>query len=230
MARAGWGTSNYLSAAAAGVTAAPLTMAAWFNVSAAQGGTNDRAIMGLHNSSVASNRNTLHLQLPQTATGGSVGAYTSDGSGTVNALASGTYTQNAWQHGAAVFTSAASRAAFLNGANKGTNATSKTPSGIDTSVVGVVYGSSGAGGSLLANGGTGSIAEAAIWNIALSDAEIAALALGLSPLRMHPEALVDYWPIVGASAPEINFRSNPRALTLNGTLAQSVHPRIYAPS
>jgi len=37
----------------------------------------------------------------------------------------------------------------------------------------------------------GDLAEAAIWNIALSDADVARLATGESPLSVRPDALVD---------------------------------------
>ncbi|KKK59939.1 hypothetical protein LCGC14_3029330, partial [marine sediment metagenome] len=41
-----------------------------------------------------------------------------------------------------------------------------------------------------------SIAEVAIWNVALSNAEVALLAKGFSPLLIKPESLVSYWPLV----------------------------------
>ena len=41
----------------------------------------------------------------------------------------------------------------------------------------------------------GSLAEAAIWNAALSDAEVAALATGVSPLLVRPGSLVFYAPL-----------------------------------
>ena len=43
---------------------------------------------------------------------------------------------------------------------------------------------------------SGLIAETAIWSAALTDAEVAALARGISPLRIRPESLVCYWPLV----------------------------------
>jgi hypothetical protein len=43
---------------------------------------------------------------------------------------------------------------------------------------------------------SGSIAEAAIWNVALTDAKVAILAAGFSPLFVDPQSLVAYWPLV----------------------------------
>jgi hypothetical protein len=43
----------------------------------------------------------------------------------------------------------------------------------------------------------GLLAEVAIWNIALSDAEIKLLSKGVSPLMIRPANLKGYWPIFG---------------------------------
>lgn len=73
------------------------------------------------------------------------------------------------------------------------------------------------------------IAEVALWSMALSDADVLALSRGLSPLRMHPEALVAYWPLLGRNSPENNFKSNAAAMSVVGSLSQVAHPRIIMP-
>lgn len=109
------------------------------------------------------------------------------------AVTSLAWTVGTWHHVAAVFAADDDRRAYLDGGNKGTNATSRTPSGLD--VIG-----------LLLNplprtfGGTNSaldtqIAHAAIHNVALTDAEIAALAAGAHPYSIRPANLVAFWPL-----------------------------------
>jgi hypothetical protein len=66
----------------------------------------------------------------------------------------------------------------------------------------------------------------ALWNIALSDADVASLALGIHPFLVHPSALVAYWPLMGASSPEPNLKSNTATMAINGSLSQAVNPRL----
>lgn len=72
----------------------------------------------------------------------------------------------------------------------------------------------------------GDIAEAAIWNVALSDAEIAMLAKGLSPLRVRPASLVSYVPMNGAASPVIDIVAG-AGWAPSGITAASSNPRIY---
>jgi Concanavalin A-like lectin/glucanases superfamily len=90
-----------------------------------------------------------------------------------------------WHHACAVFTSASSRAAFIDGGNKATNSTSITPSGIVQT---------GIGASIIGSA-NGSLSDVAVWNVALTDAEVAALARGMSPLFVRPSGLIAYWPL-----------------------------------
>jgi hypothetical protein len=69
------------------------------------------------------------------------------------------------------------------------------------------------------------IAESAIWNVALTAAEIATLAAGYSPLFVRPQSLVFYAPIIR----ELNNLKG-GVLTNNGSAAVSVHPRIIYPT
>lgn len=132
------------------------------------------------------------------------------------------YSADTWHHGCAVFASATSRAAYLDGGNKGTNATNHLPSGVNRSFVGTRI-LSGTRAFFL----NGMVAEAGIWDIALSDAEVAALATGLSPLLVRPESLVAYWPLWGSSDPEID-RVGGLGLAVTGATADA-HPRVFNP-
>lgn len=132
------------------------------------------------------------------------------------------FTANTWAHVCGVEASATDRRVFINGGSKGTNATSRTPSGIDNVAIGR-NGDSTPDGYF-----SGDIAAAAIWNVALADADVALLALGVSPFLVHPESLVFYPPLIGRYNPEIDIRGG-YAMTVTGAVA-SPHPRMFYPS
>ena len=73
------------------------------------------------------------------------------------------------------------------------------------------------------------VAECALWNVALTAAEIDALAAGFSPLFIRPGSLVGYWPLGGAYSDYIDpIGSN--TLSATGDPAAADHPRIIYPS
>jgi hypothetical protein len=75
----------------------------------------------------------------------------------------------------------------------------------------------------------GRIAEAGIWNVALSDREVAALASGVHPARMRPDALVAYWPLWGDDSPELDWHPSGGTrypMTLTGTPTKANHAPI----
>lgn len=219
MSRRGWSTSNYLlySSALTGI-AMPLTMACWGNTSVT--GTL-QAMMHIGDVAVGPTQNRWSLTVD---TGDAVTATTNTTTGTVSAVTSTTISASTWFHACAVFTSATSRAAFLNGGGKGTNATSRSPTGIDNFAIGVLYGSSVS--QPFGPAGTGDLAWATVWNIALSDADVAILATGIDPRLIHPEAIIGFWPLVGVNSPENNLYSNTEVLSIVGSLSQSSMPSI----
>lgn len=177
---------NFLTLAAAPISAAPCTIACWFNpTSAATAGvlaTVDDGTTG--NEAFTIRKQATGLLSAQVMAGGA--------SSVANTSAS--YSAGSWQHACAVFASATDRRVFLNGGSKGTNATSRTPGTLgktnigQTSAAGVQY--------------AGDAAEVAIWNVALADGEVALLAAGRSPTVVQPAALVAYWRIPGNASPE----------------------------
>lgn len=71
----------------------------------------------------------------------------------------------------------------------------------------------------------GRIAHAAIWNVALSDAELVMLANGALPTHVRPSALQGYWPLHGIDSPEPSVAGATRqAGTLTGTTFASGPP------
>lgn len=219
MARRGWSATNYLLYTTGIVTAMPLTIAAWGKTSIT--GTLQAMVhIGDVDVNPTQNRWSLTVDVNDKVT-----ATTNTTSGTVSAVTSTAISANTWFHACAVFTSATSRGAYLNGGGKGSNTTSRSPTGIDRTAIGVLFGSSVS--QPFGPAGTGDLAEVAVWNIALSDADVAALATGVSPLLIHPEALVGYWPLLGVNSPENNLLSNTSTMSITGSLSQSAHPRVF---
>ena len=77
---------------------------------------------------------------------------------------------------------------------------------------------------------SGRIAEVALWDVALSAAEVAALASGVTPLHMRPGNLVAYWPVWGLHSPEIDLTSNGNNMTVTGPVKAGHAPvTLYTP-
>jgi hypothetical protein len=122
-------------------------------------------------------------------------------------------TTSRWAHVAAVFTSTNSRSAYVDGAST-TNTDSKT----SVTPTKIEYGRFGSAAGYF----TGAMAEAGIWNVALSADEITALSKGFSPLLVRPSALIHFLPMWRDLA---DFKG-PTA-TNNGSTATGDHPRVY---
>lgn len=220
MARSNNATAgNYLSNTAAAVTAAPLTMAAWFNPVSV---TEDHILISCSRSS--SSDNWFFLAANGVTAGDPIAASTITGGTEALATTSTSFVANTWQHACGVWSAANSRAAYLNGGGVGTNSTSLTPTGIDRTYVGRLTGFDGS----LYGSMNAAIAEAAIWNVALTAAEVLQLAKGLCPLLVRPASLVCYWPIYGRASPEPDLADG-LPLTISGTMAQAAHTRVFMP-
>lgn len=183
------GTGEYLEVDATPITAAPLTVAAWVYPADT---TNFKEVVNI---SDKDDPNQWLVRLALTNTG-VVRAYardsaTNDG----GADTSSSYSANVWQLVSANYLTTG-REVFLNGAGKGTNAVAKTPTGVDRISVGR------AGDSTPSDPMQGGIGEIAIWNVALSDAEHAALGRGVHFRRMRRSNLILYYPLWGNASPE----------------------------
>jgi hypothetical protein len=220
MARSNTGSSsNWLNTTTLPVTGAPFTIACWFKVADAATFYNLVTI-----SQAASSNQYFVLAIDGTVAGDPVRAIAQSISGPegVASTTSG-ITADTWQHACAVYTSATSRAAFINGGSKGTDTLSRAPASVD-------YLSVGAGrfsGSMFSPI-NGSVAELGVWNIDLTDDEVAALGKGYSPLLVRPSALIDCWRLIGRDSPETNLK-RVNSLTINGTMSIADHLPIIMP-
>ena len=214
MARAFVGASlQYLEVAAAVLTAVPFTMACWVNP--ASTATNESLL------SLAKSTDTVHRHDLRINAGGSLSAATNAGSLVIATTTGGTLSTGSWSHACGVWSANNARAVYLNGGSKGTDTGSQTPTGMDRTGIGRLSNSTGQ------NYLTGTIAEAAIWNVALTDAEVALLALGVSPLLVRPGSLVAYWPLIGRFSPEVDVRGGNSATVTGATAAD--HYRTFYP-
>src|SRR3990167_399937 len=212
------GSNQYLSLATEPVTAVPLTMAAW--------GYADNGLFGADGEWVILNLSDTDARPEFTIEFGRDG-------GVTNILAmvfaaSGGFAISAtnpvvdtWYHVGGVFTSATSRTVYVNGVADGSDTTNLTPTGISDLYVGSRFDLSVQQKKL-----NGKVAEAAIWNVALTAAEMAILGRGYSPLFVRPESLVFYAPLVRGLQEYIAGTS----LTNNNTATVFIHPSIIYPS
>lgn len=138
-----------------------------------------------------------------------------------NVVGSTTLSTGTWYH-LAFRRSGTSIQLFLNGATEGSAATNSASASASTRSL--VFGNSNRVGDLT-RFFDGRIAEWALWNVALDNAQIASLAAGLSPLRMRLSSCAGYFTFVGnvlggdlTSSASITFAGSPPAAD---------HPRIY---
>ena len=208
--------SGVIRCGSALVAAAPLTMACWgYNSSFATG----NGCLGV----VCASAGDHDRQLFKLTTGstGTIIARVGDGAGSDAATTTAGAADSTWFHAAMVIESATMRAAFLNGGNKGTNAASRVPSGIDRVSFGRQDNASVAPQVWGLGVSTAYMAEMALWNIALTDEDVAALAKGFSPRLVRPNALVAYLPGIRDLR---DVRGS--AFTISGSLTAADHCRI----
>ena len=199
-------SADDLTNTSAVLTAAPLTVSAWARPEALHEGT----IFQLAGDGSGGSQNQWILQ---TRTDGDVWFRVRDGS--IARIAEFvSYVANTWQHFCGVERSASDRSVFLDGV-KGTDPTGTvTPAGIDTTKIGQRD-----GGGLSFDGDIGHVA---IWNVGLTDGEVASLAVGVSPLKIRRDALVYYCPINGQS-PELDVVGGLN-MTVTGAVAVEEPP------
>jgi hypothetical protein len=119
---------------------------------------------------------------------------------------------------------------YVNGAADGGGAVTFGASAYTNSVTTLIdpvgYGSSATGTpSSTSSMFDGAMGELAIWNAALTAADMASLADGMSPLLVRPSGLVIYLPFVRGDQEWISGKT----ATTNGTVGVRGHPRTIKP-
>ena len=201
------GTNQYLSTASSPVLNVPITLAFWARTSASA----NNAAVAIGESGGGTHRQQIQFYtgLISAATVGSAGASFANSS--VNP------SSNQWGHAVGVFSAANNRLIYFNGANTGNNTVSNSTNNVNAIYIGA-RNSNGFG--LYFNG---DIAEVGVWNAALTPAEIASLAKGMTPDKIRPQSLVFYAPLVR----DLIDQKGGLAITNNSAATVANHPRIY---
>ena len=206
------GTDQRLNTTSTPVAAAPLTLACWFR---ADDATTNRCLFELATSAGTSG---FRLLVAGAIAGDPIFADYILNFGT-NAQTTAGYTANTFHHAAATFPNNATVTVYLDGGNSATStgsALNPAPTRIN---IGARFSSSSAGLFF-----DGQIAEVGIWNAALTAAEIASLAKGMTCDKVRPQSLVFYAPLVR----NLIDAKGRLALTNNNGATVANHPRVYA--
>jgi hypothetical protein len=204
------GSNQYFSTSAVPLTSPPFTFCCWFKTTSM---SESPTLITLFNS--AATTNFFGLYFRGSAAGDPIQLLSGP---PLNTLSSTTgCTSGVWHHACGVHTSLSSRTIYLDGGSSATNTSTLTTSGIDTLYIAT---NSPTGPNDL----NGEIAEVGIWNAALTAAEIASLADGMTCDKVRPQSLVFYAPLVR----DLQDVRGGLTITNNNTATVATHPRVYA--
>jgi hypothetical protein len=211
------GATHQAALGSAIVSAYPVTIAAWMKLD-----DNNDALLhscgGIFRTSGAS-FDSWSLYVDNRSGDARKATFASAAASTFRFAVGATTINVGWNHYAAVGVSDLDRTVWLNGVSDGSNGNTNTPGSLDNTIIGVF--ADGNGGI---EGNVGhQIAEFAIWNVALSTAELAALAKGFSPQLIRPSALVSYPPLVRNP---VNLKGTAYTVTAATVVP---HPRVIMP-
>jgi hypothetical protein len=208
-------SSESLTTTSTPVTAAPFTISAWVYPDA-----NNIYICAVSIADNGSTKDLWYLDIRDVNNAARFIALDNAGS---EAITTNFTNTNAWNHLLGRETSATDHSCMLNGdtGNIGTNATSRTPDLADTIAIGATA------DSTPTEYFSGRIAEVAIWDVSLTDAEGVMLSKGVSPLQVRPQSLVFYAPLYADEDIDI---VGGLILTPGGTPQTADHPPVYRPS
>ena len=203
------GSNQHLSTASAPSNGYPMTLALWSITTTVVTGTGQRMFS-------VSASNGHRNQLARDSANIQCNSVGSSGAGT--AFANSQISANTWFHQAGTFASATDRKLYFNGAEVATNTTNP---GSQNTFDRVLIGAAGSPVGLYYDG---TIAEAGVWNVALTADEIASLAKGMTCDKVRPQSLVFYAPLVR----DLIDVKGGLTITNNNTATVAAHPRVYA--
>lgn len=216
-------STQKLIASSAAVSSVPLTIATW--VLPADTTTNNTVAGVWDNGS--DDADAFYLSFAGAVGGDPVQAVVASAGSFTAASTTAGFSSGVWAHGCAVFASSTDRRVYLNGGSKGTDAASLTPTGLSRTTIGFFQENTSA---LFYSNIT--VAEMAIWNVALTDAEVLVLAGGFCPLFVRPQSIVAYCPLLGRGGSASNEEDwvGTFAMTQTNSPAFASHPnRIIYP-
>lgn len=191
----------------------PFTISAWIYPQATGGFS-----VGLYQNAGINNRDRCFIG----SSGSKLKAETvNEGVLATQSTTSNDFQRESWNHCAGVFASSSSRTAYLNNISATTNTSNNTVNNFQISTVNGILGSFS--GTLFNTIGNANYAEVGIWNAALTAAEIASLAKGMTCDKVRPQNLVFYAPLVR----DLIDQKGGLTLTNNNGATVANHPRIY---
>ena len=205
MARNFNGTSARIHISSAVVSAAPYTMACWFRTTNM---TQVSALLSLTSSSTQ--YSTLFFR--GDIAGDPIDLLAEAGGAQKRSRSTTGCTSGKWHHACGVLASSTSRTVYLDGGSNATNTDACSPT-LNQTEIGAFRSSSWFAGD---------IAEVGVWNVALTAAEVASLAKGVSPALVRPQSLVTCLPLI---RDVVDVRSATGFTDVNTTAAN--HTRMY---
>lgn len=189
------GTDDRLGyTAGAIINAAPLTFACWFKRTHSASGIEEYLMLA-----AAPTATNQLFELGIDATDHLTGVSRTSAQNAATSAA--TITDTNWHHAVFVTASATSRFVYLDGVKSTENTSSRTPTA--ASITAFYIGAASANTPNLEF--FGNIAYAAVWNIAISDANVASLynsGAGALPTGVASGNLIAYWPLTSNTNPE----------------------------
>lgn len=215
MSRAFLASTDHLDAARALVLAPPMTMLAWVKMTTLGLGYQ---IMTIGQSGISTQRFSLGYQATNT-----IGCNENDGASSIAQSSAAIADTTAWHLAVGVWSDRTNRAAFLDGANKGTISALKaagTPNAVRVS---------GDLQAVPANPFQGLVGITAVWNVALTDAEVASL-LSLYPSQVRPANLVHLHDYSDKQSPEPDYGAGNLPLIVTGAAFNAASPPVSPPA
>jgi hypothetical protein len=208
-------SSQYMSTTSPPITAAPFTVCYWFKVPTV---TVSQYPFGLGNSADTGQYFGL---FPAGTVALDPVRFVVNASANSNVDTTTSFTANTWHHACAVEAAANDHRAYLDGAGKQTEGTTRNVTGINRMSVGALL------RTTASNYLDGLVAHLAIWDRALTDAEVLGLAGGDNPLAVQAADLVYYNTFLTTASVDV---IGALSLTNNGTVTDDADmPTVDAP-
>ncbi len=196
MARTFDGSTDKIVHSGTIISGHPYSFCGWGNSTSA---TAAQQLLGENDSTVDNEYTRVAFQ--GNVGGDPINCTSRDSGGVANASTSTGYTTGTWHCAGGVFASTTSRAAYIDGGSKGTDTEDISFATHNNFSIGVQERSS------VTNFFAGDIACCGVWNVTLTDAEMAILAKGVNPFFFRNDALIAFYPIDGNDSPEAEFVS-----------------------
>ena len=211
-------STHYLQNSSAVLNALPISISCWFK---SDDLTANQTLVSIGDTSTTTS--FVRLMAAGAVSGDPVRVQHYTSAANSGANSSSSYPTGTWTHAGGVFASLSSRTAYIDGV-AGTEDTTALGAQYDWDVTSVGV----TARSTLLNYMSGDISQVGIWDVVLTDEEMAILALGVSPLLVRPGSLIAYFPLGGNDSPEIDPVGG-YDLTVTGA-TKSDSPRIILPS